>query len=119
MYGSRTNSEGYILFKNATITTKIHENAPSHTLINQEIGNYTSVPSDSGAPIVAYEDNVAKIVGIHSGTAYIFELPSEGFAHVDYSNKNHDQYGRYRPDGFKYYKGFSHWENVLEELNLQ
>ncbi len=111
MYGKNTNSEGSILFKNATLTTDT-----SRILTKMIIAHYDSMGGDSGASVIITENNTNALVGIHKGYVCQF-IDSDGLS----INVRHDV--RFCMDaddnGSNYYKIFTPWETVKSELRLR
>ncbi|MCG8490374.1 MAG: HYR domain-containing protein, partial [Sneathiellales bacterium] len=85
--GAETNSNGVLLFKNATITTYNHK-IELVTMEGHYLGNYNSVGGDSGAPVTINATNSTsppsvKLIGIHTGTICRYSSPSEGNSEVN------------------------------------
>ena len=117
MYGKETNSEGLLLFKNATITTyDFHQNR--YTMSNQHIANYDSIGGDSGAPVIIFSREVAKIVGIHSGIVCQFSAESEGQTEINLWGIVNGE--RVCSGSFSnYYKVFSSWDSIKDGLRIR
>ena len=109
IYGSQTNGNGTLLYKNATSFS----NEDNQLLTNAGIALYPSTNGDSGAPITYNNSGTIHIVCVHHGGVYIFQ-PSPNAYKVDVSN-----YPNYCTPGATYYKLFSAWEHVRETLSLQ
>ncbi|ABK78101.1 hypothetical protein CENSYa_1479 [Cenarchaeum symbiosum A] len=105
IYGWFNNGPGYLLFKNAT------EFTGHSTFHNMGIGTYPSQLGDSGSAIVYHGGDAATIVGVHRGSVCTFESLSEYQPKLDVNGTEWCL-----PNS--YYKVFSAWENVENELNL-
>ena len=111
IYGARTNDDGWLFYKNATITSG------TRILPNMGIANYDSKSGDSGAPVIHYNASGSNnLVGIHMGGACVFSAPSEGLTgmanltNTDWCNHSEDAY---------YYTAFTPLENAISALNLK
>ena len=125
LYGKNTNSDGTLLFKNATVTTRDYGDGRDNTftLHNYLIGNYDSVIGDSGGPIVNYQNGSAYIIGIHSGTVCQFVSPSENQTEINfwYNKTNSEQQlcPKVTTGIWTYYKGFASWNTVKSEFEIR
>ncbi len=111
IYGSQTNGNGTLLYKNATSFSS----EGNQFLTNAGIALYPSIGGDSGAPIIYNDNGTAFLVGVHQGGVCIFETNSNNYridieSHLNLCNYATDYY---------YYKIFSAWELVRETLSLQ
>ena len=109
IYGIHNQNEGYLLFKNATLSLN-----SADVFINLGISHYTSQHGDSGAAIIHHDGDDSEIIGVHLGALCRFTVPGETNIVVDISNIESLCSGDYA-----YYKAFSSWENVKSAFNLQ
>ena len=105
MYGISTNSNGRLLYKNAT-TALI--GGIVHT--NMGLATYTSIGGDSGAPVIHNANGRSFVVGINLGNGCIFHSPFEGLSPTDLCDVHNA-----RPDNIGI---FSAWENVAARLGV-
>lgn len=124
LYGSRTNSDGVLLFKNATVTTRDYgkDRPYTYTIPNYLIGNYASVGGDSGGPVVIHQNGSAHIIGIHSGVVCQFVSPSENQPEINFwfnATDNSPLCPQVTTGIWTYYKGFSSWNTVKSELGIR
>ncbi len=144
--GAKTNSNGVLLFKNATIITHNHKNELV-TMEGHYLGNYNSIRGDSGAPVTINATNPTpspsvKLIGIHTGTICRYSSPSEGNDEVNvYSIFNGtDPYGEFE-NGYQvcgygaqrlaslpnsnisslswYYKAIVPWDLIKNEFSIR
>ncbi len=108
IYGSQTNGNGTLLYKNATTLDT------TYVLNNVGIALYPSTNGDSGAPITYNNSGTVHIVGVHQGGVCIFQPVSTPNLKVDVS-----KYPSYCTPGATHFKVFSAWELVRETLSLQ
>ena len=133
LYGAYTESDGKVLFTNATIVMNLTDPIKNkYTLLNQIIANFQSVKGDSGGPVVHAEpDGTLKMVGLHMGTACNFTPKDFKFPVLPYNcleeykkrDKTDNEGKAYLEQTgtpqFKQLKVFSPWEYVTSELDLR
>ena len=117
VYGHLNNDQGRLLFKNVT---KVDGNN-----IYNNMGIFTSavIVGDSGGPIIYHNNNTNNLIGsVHGATCIIQNITSLGnqtsineidpdlCPSVDKNDKNKDYW---------YYKVFTPWEHIKEDLNIK
>ncbi|MDA8030732.1 MAG: HYR domain-containing protein, partial [Alphaproteobacteria bacterium] len=106
LVGAYTNSEGNILYRNATIRDS-HGSGPVN--YEQILANYASKKGDSGGPVISIPTRgTASLYGLHVGQVCIFDIDMVNL--LDTFGSQCDRIG---------FKAFSTWENVEEKLGIR
>ena len=108
IYGTENNGGGILLFSNATIYEL-------KLFVNMGIALYPSQGGDSGAPIVYHNNGESHLVGVHHGGSCYIDPETDAYPNpIDVLNNT----ALCTKDNY-YYKAFSAWENVKNQLSLR